>query len=134
MKQADAEARKREVMVSAGESVLGMFLGRRSYRAASTALSKYRQKSAAEMRAQEAAGNVETLRKDVEQLQSELQQETAAITARWEETMQKFEEVSVRPNRTDIEVDAVALAWAPRWQFTYRDRQGSARTELSRAY
>ena len=134
MKQADAEARKREVMVSAGESVLGMFLGRRSYRAASTTLSKYRQKSAAEMRAQEAAESVETLQKDVEQLQGELQQETAAITARWDEATQKFEEVPVRPNRSDIEVDTVALAWAPRWQITYRDRQGSTRTELSRAY
>ncbi|MDD1654370.1 MAG: type IV secretion system DNA-binding domain-containing protein, partial [Methanomicrobiales archaeon] len=36
-KQADAEARKREVMLSAGESVIGVLLGRKSTRAGSTA-------------------------------------------------------------------------------------------------
>lgn len=134
MKQADAQARKREVMVSAGESVLGMFLGRRSMRSASTTLSKYRQKTAAEMRAQEAAESVETLQKDVDQIQSELQQETAAITARWDDATKAFEEVPVRPNRSDIEIDLLALAWAPNWQITYRDRQGNVHTEVSRAY
>jgi hypothetical protein len=133
MKQADAEARKREVMVSVGESVLGVFLGRRSIRSASTAMSKYRQKSAAEMRAQEAEESVEALQKDVEQLQSELQQETVAITGRWDDATKTFDEVPLRPSRNDIEVDAVALAWAPCWQITYRDRQGSTRTQLSRA-
>jgi hypothetical protein len=134
MKQADAEARKREVVVSAGESVLGMFLGRRSIRSASTTLSKYRQKTAAEMRAQEAAESAEALQKDIDQTQGELQQETAAITARWDDATKAFEEVPVRPNRSDIEVDMIALAWAPNWQITYRDRQGNVRTELSKAY
>jgi hypothetical protein len=134
MKQADAEARKREVMVSAGESVLGMFLGRRSMRSASTAMSKYRQKAAAEMRAKEAAESAETLQKDIGQLQSELEQGTGAITARWDDATKAFEEVSVRPNRSDIEVSLVGLAWTPNWQVTYRDQQGNVRTELSKAY
>jgi hypothetical protein len=134
MKQADAEARKREVVVSAGESVLGMFLGRRSMRSASTALSKYRQKTAAEMRAQEAADSVETLQKDIDQLEGELRQETTAITARWDDATKAFDEVPVRPARSDIEVETAALAWAPNWQLAYRDRQGNVRTELLRAY
>ena len=134
MKQADADARKREVVVSAGESVLGMFLGRRSIRSASTTLSKYRQKTAAEMRAQEAAESAEALQKDIDQIQGELQQETATITARWDDATKAFEEVPVRPNRSDIEVDMIALAWAPNRQITYRDQQGNVRTELSKAY
>jgi hypothetical protein len=134
MKQADADARKREVVVSAGESVLGLFLGRRSIRSASTTLSKYRQKAAAEMRAQEAAESAEALQKDIAQIQSELQQETAAITTRWDEVTSAFEEVSVRPNRSDIDVDRIALAWAPNWQITYRDRQGNVHVELRKAY
>jgi len=111
-----------------------MFLGRRSMRSASTALSKYRQKTAAEMRAQEAAGGVETLQKEIDQLEGELKQETTAITARWDDAMKAFEEVPVRPARSDIQVKMVALAWVPNWQLTYRDRQGNVRTELSRAY
>ena len=134
MKQADAEARKREVVVSAGESVLGMFLGRRSIRSASTTLSKYRQKTAAEMRAREAAESAEALQKDIDQIQSELQQETTAITARWDDATKAVEELPVRPNRSDIEVETMALAWAPNWQITYRDRQGNVHTELSKGY
>ncbi len=134
MKQADAEARKREVVVSAGESVLGMFLGRRSIRSASTAMSKYRQKAAAEMRAQEAAESAEALQKDIDQLQNELEQETTAITARWDDATKAFDEVPVRPNRNDIEINAVGLAWAPYWQVTYRDRQGNVLTDLGKAY
>ena len=134
MRQADAEARKREVMVSAGESVLGMFLGRRSMRSASTALSKYRQKTAAEMRAQEAAGGVETLQKDIDQLEGELKQETTAITTRWDDATRAFDEVPVRPARGDIQVETVALAWVPNWQLAYRDQRGNVRTELLRAY
>jgi hypothetical protein len=134
MRQADAEARKREVVVSAGESVLGMFLGRRSMRSASTALSKYRQKTAAEMRAQEAADSVETLQKDIDQLEGELRQETTAITARWDDATKAFDEAPVRPARSDIEVQSVAVAWAPNWQLAYRDQQGNVRTELLKAY
>lgn len=120
--------------MSAGESVLGMFLGRRSMRSASTALSKYRQKTAAEMRAQEATENAEALQKDIDQIQGELQQETAAITARWDDASKAFEEVPVKSSRSDIEVDMIALVWAPHWQITYRDRQGNVRTELFKTY
>jgi hypothetical protein len=134
MKQADAEARKREVVVSAGESVLGMFFGRRSIRSASTAMSKYRQKAAAEMRAKDAAESAEVLQKDINEIQSELQQETASITARWDDATRTFEDQPIRPNRSDIEVNMIGLAWAPHWQITYRDRQGNVRTQLSKAY
>ncbi len=133
-KQADAEARKREVMVSVGESVLGMFIGRRSIRSASTAMSKYRQKSSAEMGAQQAQENMTALQKEVDELQKELQEEANAITARWDSTLQAFNEVPVRPNKNDIEVNLMALAWVPNWQISYCDRQGVVRTELLKAY
>ncbi len=48
-KQAEASSRKAEVLVSVGETVLGMFLGRRSTRAASSAMSKYRQSRSADL-------------------------------------------------------------------------------------
>jgi hypothetical protein len=68
------------------------------------------------MRAQEAAGSVQTLQKDVDQLEAELRQETTAITARWDDATKAFEEFLVRPARSEIEV---ALAWAPNWQLAY---------------
>jgi len=133
-KQADAEARKREVMVSVGESVLGAFLGRRSTRVASTALSKYRQSTAAKMGEKEAEQNAEALQQEISKLQQELQDQAVVITKRWDDALKAFEKVPVRPNRNDIEVDVFALAWAPHWQVTYRDRMGSTRTEIMPSY
>jgi hypothetical protein len=51
--EADAEARKRETLVSAGESVLGMFLGRRSTRTVSSTLRKQRMSASAKIRAEQ---------------------------------------------------------------------------------
>jgi hypothetical protein len=133
-KQADAEARKREVMVSVGESVLGAFLGRRSTRVASTALSKYRQSTAAKMGVEEAEQNAEALQQEISKLQQELQDQVVAITKRWDDALKAFEKVPVRPNRNDIEVDFFALAWVPHWQVAYRDRMGSTRTEIMASY
>jgi hypothetical protein len=86
------------------------------------------------MRAQEAAGSVETLQKDIDQLEAELRQETTAITARWDDTTKAFDEAPVRPARSDIEVQSIAVAWAPNWQLAYSDQQGNVRTELLKAY
>jgi DNA-binding protein YbaB len=133
-KLADAQAHKQEIMVSVGESVLGMFLGRRSMRAASTAMSKYHQRSSAEMRAQQAQESVDALQKEIAQLNTELQQQADAITARWDAASNTFEEVSVRPSKSDIEVDMLALAWAPHWQIAYHNGQGNSRTDRLRAY
>jgi chemotaxis regulatin CheY-phosphate phosphatase CheZ len=97
-------------------------------------MSKYRQKSSAEMGAQQAHENMEALQSEVDELQKELHDEANAITARWNSALQAYNEVPIRPNRNDIEVDLVALAWAPNWQIAYRDRQGIVRTEVLRAY
>ncbi len=133
-READAEARKREVMVSVGESVLGMFLGRRSTRSASTAMSKYRQSTSAKMSAKEAEENAKALQGEIDQLEQELKQESDAISSRWEEALKRLEEIQVRPSRSDVEVDIFALAWAPHWQIIYRDPKGNSRIELLQAY
>jgi hypothetical protein len=133
-KRADAEARKRETMVSVGESVVGMFLGRRSTRAASTALSKHRQRSLAAMGVEEAEAGVEALQQEIKELEGELQEQVAAIRERWEDALSEFEEVAVTPRRTDIQVDVFALAWAPHWQIGYEGRDGAMRSELVPAY
>lgn len=133
-KRTDAEARKRETLVSVGESVVGMFLGRRSTRAASTALSKHRQRSLAQIRVEEAEDALEALQQEIKELEQELQDQVSAIRERWEEVLNEFEDVPVTPRRTDIQVDLCALAWAPHWQIMYNDAHGTPRTELVPAY
>ncbi len=133
-KKAKAGARSREMMVSVGESVLGMFMGRRSTRSASTAMSKYRQKKIAAMDVEEAEENVEALQQEIVELENELKEEAAAITARWDEALEEFEKVPVRPSRRDIQVDLFALAWAPHWHIVYQDHTDTTQTELVPAY
>ncbi|UCG75195.1 MAG: ATP-binding protein [Gemmatimonadota bacterium] len=115
-KQETASARKRETMVSVGESLLGVFLGRRSMRGASTSLGKYRQQASARLSAEEAEARVQQLEAEIEELREELSEETAEIRARWEEALEEFEEVELSPRRADVDVEVVAIGWVPYWR------------------
>ena len=114
-KQETAAARKRETMVSVGESLLGAFLGRRSMRGASTSLGKYRQQSAARLSVEEAQARVDRLVREIEELRDELREATAEIGASWEEALEHFEPVEVRPRRVDVDVREVSIGWVPSW-------------------
>lgn len=128
-KQADADARKREAMISAGETVIGVLLGRKSTRSGSAAASKYRQSSSAGMSAREAEENARALEDDLRELKDEFEKESAAITALWENAVKEREEIVVKPKKTGIEIVSFFLAWIPRWQITTRDAAGTTRTE-----
>jgi hypothetical protein len=116
-KEADAQARKRELLTSVGESVLGMFLGRRSLRAASSSLGKYRMQTASDLARKEAEEKVEDLQGDVDELKRELKEQADVTARRWEEAAQALEEVTVTPRRTDVSVDRVSIGWIPCWVF-----------------
>jgi hypothetical protein len=128
-KQADAEARKREAMISAGESVIGVLLGRKSSRSGSAAASKYRQSSAAGTSAKEAEENARSLADDIQELKEEFEKEAAAITSRWENAVKEIGEIVVKPKKTGIEITSFFLAWVPRWQIVISEGAGSTRTE-----
>ncbi|MGD2251056.1 MAG: type IV secretion system DNA-binding domain-containing protein [Candidatus Methanofastidiosia archaeon] len=127
-KEAKAGARKREIAVSVGESVLGMFMGRRSTRAASTALSKYRQSKMAQMDVKEAEEKVEALLEEIKILESELKEETSEITKHWDNALEEIEEVPIKPRKSDIQVDLLALAWIPQWNIVHKDGRGTHST------
>ncbi|MDD1645673.1 MAG: type IV secretion system DNA-binding domain-containing protein [Methanomicrobiales archaeon] len=128
-KQADAEARKREAMLSVGESVVGVLLGRKSTRAGSTAASKYRQSTSAGMSAKEAEENARALSQEIQDLKEELEKESQAITGRWEKAVQETTEVAIPPKKSGIDVTTFLLAWVPHWQVTSRGSSGEVRTE-----
>jgi hypothetical protein len=133
-KQADAQMRKGEVAVSIGESLLGVFMGRRSTRAASTAISKYRQSQSASMGARQDQETVQALQSEVQELEQELQDQVSGITARWDDAVSQFESIPVRPSRSDVRVDMFALGWAPHWHIKYKAKDDSERDEIVPAY
>jgi len=132
--EAEYQSRKREEMISAGESVLGVFLGRRSSRAASTAARKRRMTVKAGADIADTKAKITDLSEDLAKLQSEAQEEVGKIRRRWEEEIEKVEEVRVTPRRADVDIDTLALAWAPLWRITYPSPDGRVRTSVVPAY
>ena len=134
VREAEASARKRETLVSIGESVVGMFLGRRSSRTASSSLRRMRMSSSAKMRAEEAEENVEALQAEVQAMNEELAEEVAEITAKWDQAALELEEVIVNPRRADVEISYVAIGWAPHWRSTVRTPDGGVTVEERPAF
>jgi hypothetical protein len=116
-------------MLSVGESVIGVLLGRKSIRSGSAAASKYRQSTSAGMSAREAEENARTLSEEIQGLKGELEKESSAITARWEKAVEETGEVAVQPKKNGIDISTFLLAWVPHWQVTARDGAGGVRTE-----
>ncbi|RLT39787.1 MAG: DUF87 domain-containing protein [Chloroflexi bacterium] len=119
--QAELSTRKTQEMVNIGESVLGFFLGRRSSRTLSSVVSKRGMTA-------KAKGEIERTQEEIAELQSEIQglekeMEIAAdeITRKWAEILDDLTSEEVKPRRTDVDVEFVAVGWMPSWLVTYHD-------------
>lgn len=131
-KESASRARKQDAFLSAGETVLSLFAGRR--RSVSAAANKFSRTSTAKADVDAAEEQVAVLQEDIKELLAELKEDTDAITARWEEAQRDLDTLPVQPRRNDIEVTLFALAWTPHWQIAYRDRSGITQTALLPAY
>lgn len=113
--EAEYSGRKQEELLSAGESVLGFFLGRRSSRAISTASRKRRLTTQAKADIEESKDTIERLKEQIAEMEKERDEALKEITDRWAAVAAQSEESPVRPKKSDVLVDLVALAWAPQW-------------------
>lgn len=117
--EAEYEVRKREELLSAGESVLGFLSGRRSRRAISAASRKRRLTQQAEADVEESLEAIEDYEAQIQDLREELEEEIAEVTERWAETIDVVKKVEVRAKKADISVEAFGLAWVPHWRVAY---------------
>jgi hypothetical protein len=124
-----AHAAQFQTAISFGTTVLGALLGggRRSYASrgtigrASTAargVGRSLQQQGDVGRAKE---SLQAYQEQLADLQEQLDKETAALQARIDPQNEAFETITIRPKKTGISVQLVALLWAPYWQ----DTQGS---------
>jgi len=120
--EVEYQARKREEMLSAGESVLGFLTGRRSRRAISIASRKRRLTRQAQADVGESLEAIEDLEAQIQDLREDLEEEMAKVTERWAEAIDVVEKVGVRAKKSDISIEAFGLAWLPRWRVTYEDK------------
>ncbi len=61
---------------------------------------------------------------------AQLQADIDAITERWDQTTAALTTEQLKPRRTDVDVRATALAWAPVWQVRYDDGRGERTTSV----
>ena len=123
--QAELEARKREELLTLGESALGFLTGRRS-RVLSTASRKRRLTKQAEADVEESKQVIAELEAELEDLAARWQEQVEEINDRWAATLEEIEQVEVAPRRRDVVVDFCGLAWVPEWEVE-TEEGGSAR-------
>jgi hypothetical protein len=131
--EADHEARKREELIGAGETVLGLFMGRRSTRGISRAASKRRMTARAKLEIEETRDELADIQEEIAEMESELKEAAEEIAQRWDDAVNELTTDEVKPRRTDVDVQLVALAWLPHWLIDYDDR-GRTRTTTVPAY
>ncbi|NJN95710.1 MAG: ATP-binding protein [Anaerolineales bacterium] len=116
-----------QTVFSIGATLLGAFTGRKVI--SSSTISKV--SSAARKAGQameqskdvgQATETVEAIQQQLADLQAQFAEETAVLEAKMDPQNETFETVAIRPKKTDISVQLVALVWAPYWQ----DDQGQA--------
>jgi hypothetical protein len=130
--KADHSARKQQEALSVGDSILGMFVGRR--RSLTSSLSKASSKRQMTERAkldiEESEAEIDKLNQEIAEIQQALEDASAEATERWNAAVEKVEQFQVRPRKSDVKVRQMAVAWTPHWQVTYADAGGAARTEV----
>jgi len=62
---------------------------------------------------EKAQGKLSDLKKDVNELEAELKDAVDRVTRKWENVLDDVSTIEIKPNRSDIEVDVLALAWVP---------------------
>jgi uncharacterized coiled-coil protein SlyX len=107
-----------DTAISFGSTLLGAVLGRKMLSSTSVTRASTSMRSAG--RAAEQRGDIgraeeklEDLQEKLQQLEEEFQEDVEELEEKYHVDQLEFEELSVRPRKTDIEVDKVALLWTP---------------------
>ena len=120
-----AQQAKLQTALSFGSTLLGAFTGRKSL---SGTINKATTAARKAGRAMEEGGDVSRANETVEAIQQQLadldvqlKTETDTLAEKVDPLTEALETLSVKPKKTDIQVQLVTLAWAPYWQ----DEQGN---------
>ena len=111
-----ASAQKTQTAISFGTTVLGALFGRKSLSAstlgrATTAVRGVGRASKEAQDVTRAKENVGSVQAQMEELDAELQAEIAALEATYHPATEPLETISLKPKRTGIQVQLVALVW-----------------------
>ncbi|MGQ0812193.1 MAG: ATP-binding protein [Nitrospiraceae bacterium] len=124
-----AKAAHVQTAISVGASILSAFLGRKTISStnigkvatAARGVGRSMKESQDKARAEE---NIQVLAGQLQELEARFKTDIDALTSKLDPMSEKLETISVKPNKSNITVKLVVLAWMPHWQ----DAQGSTTT------
>lgn len=113
----ELEARKREEMLTAGESLFQLMKGRAYYTLSRTSrMRRYTTMSKDQLQAIEY--DLESIRADFEATESEMQAALSAVQEKWTNALQQIEEIRISPYKKDINLVLYGIGWVPYWEVT----------------
>ena len=103
--------RRLETLATGGSTVIGMLTGKR--RSLSGTLSKNRMASAAKDRLEAEKVTLKQYQDQLSALQKERAEAEKQIQEKWAKTEEEVKEVTIKPQRSDIYLEAFAIVWLP---------------------
>ena len=124
--KAQADQQKVQAAISVGTTLLGAFMGRKAVSAStlSRATTAARGVSRSLKESQDigrTADNVEALQQQLADINAELEAQVAELQSKADPLTEALETITIKPKRTNINLQLCALVWAPYW----RDAQGT---------
>jgi hypothetical protein len=116
--KAQARTATIDTAISIGSTLLGALFGRKvasrtNVTRASTSMRTAGRAAQQRGDISQAQEKVEDLQQELDALEEELNEEVAALEAKFDVEKLVFEELAVRPRKSDIEIAKVALVWTP---------------------
>jgi hypothetical protein len=128
--QSAYNARKQQELLSAGDQLLSLFGGRKRVTSALSAASQKRQMTErARQSLAESQQSIAQLNQQIEEMQAELETVSQEAMARWDQAQHEIEPYQVRPRKTDVNIQHLAVAWTPQWLVSITDANDQAQTE-----
>lgn len=109
-------SRRLEEAAILAENVISILGGSRSRRRISTSMTKRRMTKKAKADIEESVKLIELYKKELGDIEVEVQDAVAEIEKRWIEAAAEIEEKSYSPYKKNIFIDLFGVAWLPYWQ------------------
>lgn len=110
-----------QTAISVGATLLGAFLGRKTISTntigrATTAARGVGRSIKESQDAARAGETIEALKGQLQDLEGEFKREAEALAAKIDPLTETLDTISIKPNKSNITVKLVTLAWAPHWK------------------
>jgi hypothetical protein len=121
------QGRKREELLSAGETVIGLLgiFGRRRTTGLSTAARRRRMTASAKADIVESEEEIARIQEDIDDMRRDMERDVEAVSEKWESVLEGIETYSLKPRRADVHIRMVALAWTPFWELDRSSARGT---------